>query len=303
MTGIPDSDPIIEILYGEKKILNSNYTKAQIDVEKIQAQKINELMKREIFDYQFFADLQNTPHYGPIERSYTCILNCILDRVDCFKKIKRMNYHLIVTGGLDLRSDSNGKDVFILLEWPLIKYIDLINTSIFCAKDFKEYYIDCKAIINTYREKFICNNDRDIFSSLYDKEVFTPVQYQIMQLFQQIQSIFIISHELGHILNPDDVGIGAEIAADLIALKSVEKYVYDNPKMNVWIVIAIMLLYSYLTLLDVEMAENYENKVICRENWLNRYDTILDQIQKLPLNADAQELISGYDNICALIDR
>lgn len=303
MTGIPDSDPIIEILYGEKKIFNSNYTKEQIDAERIQAQKINELMGREIFDYQFFAGLQNTPLYGPIERSYTCILNCILDRVDSFEKIRQMNYHLIVTGGLDLRSDSNGKDVFILLEWPLIKYIDLINTSIFCAKDFKEYYIDCKAIMNAYREKFICNHNRNIFSSIYDKDVFTPVQYQIMQLFQQIQSIFIISHELGHILNPNDVGIGAEIAADMIALKSVENYVYDNPKLNVWIVIAIMLLYSYLTLLDVEMADCYENKVIRRENWMNRYDTILDQLQNLPLNADEQELITGYDNICVLLDR
>lgn len=53
MTGIPDSDPIIDILYGEKKILNANYTKAQIEAEKIQAHKINELMDREIFDSRF----------------------------------------------------------------------------------------------------------------------------------------------------------------------------------------------------------------------------------------------------------
>lgn len=116
MTEIPDSDPIIEILYGEKKILNSKYTKIQIDAEKIQAKKINELMGREIFDYQFFKSLQSSPHYKPIEQAYTCILKCILERVDCFKDIKSMNYHLIVTGGLDLRSDSNGKEVFILLE-------------------------------------------------------------------------------------------------------------------------------------------------------------------------------------------
>lgn len=302
MTGIPDSDPIIDILYGEKKILNANYTKAQIEAEKIQAQKINELMDREIFDSRFFMDLQNSPHYGPIERSYTCILNSILDRVDCFRDIKQMNYHLIVTGGLNLRSDSNGKDVFILLEWSLIKYIDLINTSIFCAKDFGEYYIDCKAILSTYREKFICKNDHNIFSSIYDKEMFTTVQYQIMQLFQQIQSIFIISHELGHVLHPDYMGMGAEIAADLIALKSVEEYVYNKPQMTVWIMIAIMLLYSYLTLLDVEMAENYENKVNCRENWLNRYDAVLDQLQTISPKADEQELLIGYDNICALLD-
>lgn len=131
MTAIPRNDPIIEILYGEKKILNSKYTQDQIEEEKIRAQKINELMRREIFDYKFFESLQNSSHYKPIEKAYACILNNILERADCFKSIKSMNYHFIVTGGIDLRSDSNGKDVFILLEWPLIKYVDLINTSIF----------------------------------------------------------------------------------------------------------------------------------------------------------------------------
>ena len=52
MTAIPRNDPIIEILYGEKKILNSKYTQDQIEEEKIRAQKINELMRREIFDYK-----------------------------------------------------------------------------------------------------------------------------------------------------------------------------------------------------------------------------------------------------------
>ncbi|MDE6052834.1 MAG: hypothetical protein K2G55_03540 [Lachnospiraceae bacterium] len=302
MTEIPDSDPIIEILYGEKKILNSKYTKIQIDAEKVQAQKINELMGRKIFDYQFFKTLQNSPHYKPIEKAYTYILNCILERTDCFKDIKLMNYHLIVTGGLDLRSDSNGKDVFILLEWPLIKYIDLLNTSIFCARDFNEYYIDCKAIVNTYKQKFIEKNNCDIFSSIYDKEQFTPVQYQIMQLFQQIQSIFIISHELGHILNPNDIGIAAEITADLTALRAVKEYVYNNTKMTAWIIIAIMLLYSYLTLLDVGTAEDHEGKVKRRESWLERYDMVLDQLQELPVDVNEQELISGYDIICTIID-
>lgn len=302
MTQIPNSDPIIELLYGEKKILNSKYTKSQINAEKIQAQKINELMGRKIFDHQFFKALQSSPLYKPIEQAYTCILNCILERVGCFKDIKLMNYHLIVTGGLDLRSDSNGKDVFILLEWPLIKYIDLMNTSIFCAKNFEEYYIDCKSIISTYKDKFIYKNNCNIFSSLYDKEQFAPVQYQIMQLFQQIQSIFIISHELGHILNPNAMGIAAEIAADLTALKAVQEYVYSNPQMTVWIIIAIMLLYSYLTLLDVGMAENYENKVKCRESWFDRYDMILEQLQELPISTGEHELITEYDAICTRID-
>lgn len=303
MTEIPSSDPIIEILYGEKKILNSKYTQDQIEAEKVWAQKINELMRREIFDYKFFEGLQNLPHYKPIEHAYTCLLSSILERADCFKDIKSMNYHLIVTGGIDLRSDSNGKDVFILLEWPLIKYVDLINTSILCARNFDELYIDCRAILSAYKEKFINGNNCNIFSSIYDKEQFTSVQYQIIQLFQQIQSIFIISHELGHILNPNDIGIASEIAADLIALKAVKQYTYNNKKITVWVIIATMLLYSYLTLLDIGMEENYENKMKCRENWLDRYDMILDQLQEFSISTDEQKLITGYDTLCNLIDK
>lgn len=296
-------DPIIEILYGEKKIFNSKYNQDQIDAEKIQAQKINELMKREIFNYKFFENLQGAPHYKPIEKAYTCILNNILERVDCFNGIKSMNYHLIVTGGIDLRSDSNGKDVFILLEWPLIKYIDLINTSIFCAGNFDEFYIDCKAILCAYKEKFIGRNNYNIFSSIYDKEQFTSVQYQIIQLFQQIQSVFIISHELAHILNPNDMGISSEISSDLIALNAVRQYTYNDKKMIVWIIIAIMLLYSYLTLLDIGMKENYKDRVKCRENWLDRYDVMLDRLQEFSISIDEQNLIISHDILCKLIDK
>lgn len=303
MTEILRGDPIIEILYREKKILNSQYTKEQIDAEKDRAQKINELMSRNIFDDKFFEGLQNAPHYKPIEQAYTSILNNILERTDCFKDIKSMNYHVIVTGGIDWRSDSNGKDAFILLEWPLIKYVDLINTSILCARDFDEFYIDCKAILDAYKEKFIGKNNYNIFSSIYDEENFTSVQYQIIQLFQQIQSIFIISHELGHILNPNNIGMPSEITADLIALEAVKQYTYNNKKMTAWIISAIILLYSYLTLLDIGMEENYENKVKCRENWLDRYHVMLDHLQEFSIDSDEEELIAGHENVCKVIDK
>lgn len=303
MIEIPSSDPIIDILYKEKKILNNKYTQDQIDTEKVRAQKINELMGRKIFDYKFFEGLQNSQQYKPIEQAYTCILGGILERVNCFKDIKLMNCHLIVTGGIDLRSDSNGKDVFILLEWPLIKYIDLINTSILCATSFDEFYIDCKVILSAYKEKFVRRENFNIFSSIYDNEKFTPIQYQIIQLFQQIQSIFIISHELGHILNPYDIGIASEIAADLIALKAVKQYTYNDKKITVWVIIAIMLLFSYLTLLDIGIEENYENKMKRRENWLDRYDMILNQLQEFSISTDEQELVAGYDTLCKVIDK
>lgn len=86
MIEVPSCDSIIEILYGEKKILNSIYTKEQIDQEKTLAQKLNKLMRREIYNSSYFEAIQNLPHYKPIERAFTCILKCILDRAEYFKK-------------------------------------------------------------------------------------------------------------------------------------------------------------------------------------------------------------------------
>ena len=104
-------------------------------------------------------------------------------------------------------------------------------------------------------------------------------------------------------MNPNDIGIESEISADRIALKAVNAYTYNNSKMKVWIIIAIMLLYSYLTLLDVEMAVNYEEKKKCRENWMIRYDMILDQLQELSVDPNEQEIIGGYDTLCMLMDK
>lgn len=104
-------------------------------------------------------------------------------------------------------------------------------------------------------------------------------------------------------MNPNDTGISSEIEADLIALEAVKQYTYNNRKMTEWIIIAIILLYSYLTLLGIGLEENYENKVKCRESWLQRFNVILDKLQRFPINIDEQELITGYDNLCKLIDK
>lgn len=299
---IPESDPLIELLYGEKRILNSQYTYKQLELEKEHAQKINELMEREIFDSLFFEELQNASCYKPIEKAYSSILEEILERVTKFEKIKDLNYHLIVTGGVNLRNDSNDKDVFILLEWPLIKFVDLINTSVLCAKSFEEYYTDCKVILNTYKEKYIDEKDINLYVSLYDEGQLTPIQYQIIQLFQQIQSVFILAHELGHLLHLETDGVEGEIKADLEALKAVQEYTFHDKRLTVWIIISIMLLYSYLILLDISLVHDGKEMMKCREKWLDRYDAILEQLQMYTISFEERQLIDRYDDLCSLMD-
>lgn len=259
-------------------------------------------MERTIFDEGYIEKLQNDFHYRPIEQAYESILKGILERVSRFEAIKNINFHIIVTNGIYLRNDSDYKDTYIILEWPLIGFIDLINKSVLCAKDFDEYYVDCKAIVNAYIEKYIHGVDINLFTQLYEIENYNPIQYQIIQIFHQIQSIFLLGHELGHLLYPEYLGLEAEKKADLEALETVREYMQKDRRVTVWIIIAIMLLYAYLMLLDVGLAKEYKEKIQRRESWLDRYDMILDQFQTYTLSTEERKFVDSYDVLCSKID-
>ena len=63
-----------------------------------------------------------------------------------------------------------------------------------------------------------------------------------------------------------------------------------------------MLLFSYLMLLDVSMKDDKQNKISTRESWLDRYDSVMDQIDQLEVSEKDIILISGYDKICKILD-
>ena len=295
-------DKIIDFLYGQKKILNSSLTKEQVEFDKERACKINELLERKVFNQQDINEIENTSPYKYVEKAYKCILSEIIKRSSQCTALKERTFHIIVTGGIDLRIESTEQEGFILLEWPLIKYIDLLNTSILCANDFKELHMDCLAILQAYTDKFIQEKPIEIFSNLYNLDEINKEKYQIMQLFQQIQSIYILGHEIGHLLHKNATDLEAEILADTEALNIVFEYTRHNTKIKPWAIISIMLLFSYLELLNVNMASSTEKKILVRDNWLQRYDSVLDQIQSENLHSNTDDFISMYDQICNFLD-
>lgn len=295
-------DKIIDFLYGQKKILNSSLTKEQVEFDKERACKINELLERNVFNQQDINEIENTSPYKHVEKAYKCILSEIIKRSSQCTALKERTFHIIVTGGIDLRIESTEQEGFILLEWPLIKYIDLMNTSILCAYDFNELHIDCLAILQAFSDRFIQEKPIEIFSNLYNLDEINKEKYQIMQLFQQIQSIYVLGHEIGHLLHQSASGLEAEILADTEALNIVFEYTRQNTKIKPWAIVSIMLLFSYLELLNVNMASTKEKKILERDNWLQRYDSVLDQIQSEHLNSNTDDFISMYDQICNFLD-
>ena len=245
-----ETDKLFDILYSKKKILNQLRSVEELKKSEIRAGYINSLMNNRVFDEHFIKNLSSNTPYSEIEDCYLFILQMIIERVPLFKEIKNRNYHIIVTGGINFRNESVGNEVAIILEWPLIKFLDLLNCNVIKAESFEHYRENCLLVVSCYQRKYFHEEGVNLFSSIYDISTFTPVQYQFNMLLQQIQTVFILSHELGHLLYPKLTGLAAEIAADRVAVESVIKYCKDNHKLRPIIISGIMLLFSYLLSLE-----------------------------------------------------
>ncbi len=297
-----ETDKLFDILYSKKQILNHLRSTEEIKQAEIRAGYINSLMNNPVFDEHFLKKLSSNTPYSEIEDCYRFILQLIIERVPLFKEIKDRNYHIIVTGGINFRKESMDNEVAIILEWPIIKFLDLLNCNVIKSQSFEHYRENCVLVMSYYHRKYFHEENVNLFSSIYDISTFTPIQYQFNMLLQQIQTVFILSHELGHLLYPKLTGLAAEIAADRVAVESVIKYCKDNQKLKPIIISGIMLLFSYLTLLDVSIKDNKQKKISTRETWLDRYDSVMDQIEQIEVSEEDMILISGYDEICKILD-
>lgn len=295
-------EELFELLYSKKQILNQSRSIKNVQYSEERAKQINSLMDKQIFGQQFINSLNSRTPYAEIECCYQFIMQTIIDRISLFSELRDRSYHVIITGGIDLRNEVTGSDVIIVLEWPLIKYLDLLNSNALKSKSFEHYRENTKLVLQCYKQKYLDHMDINLFSFIFPTSTFTDVQYQLNMVLQQIQTVFILCHELGHLLNPNLTGLSAEIAADAVAFKSVMIYCRDNQRLIPFMVIGIMLLFSYLTILDVAIKNDKSSKSKTRDAWLDRYEAIMDFIEKIELSENDIALVSGYDEICTVID-
>lgn len=295
-------EELFELLYSKKQILNQSRNVKDVQYSEERAKQINSLIDKQIFGQQFINSFSSRTPYAEIESCYQFIMQTIIDRVPLFSELRDRNYHVIVTGGIDFRNETTGSDIIIVLEWPLIKYLDLLNSNALKSESFEHYKENAKLVLRCYKRKYHDAEDINLFSSIFPISTFTDVQYQLNMVLQQVQTVFILCHELGHLLNPNLTGLSAEIAADTVAFKSVMIYCHDNQQLSPFIVIGIMLLFSYLTLLDVAIKDDRLSKNRTRDAWLDRYEAIMDLVDNVELSENDIALVSGYDEICTVLD-
>ena len=297
-----NTSELFEMLYADKIILNRvrNITENRFARER--ADRINALLERRIFDQQFIDEIDTKTPYSEVEQCYLSIVKSIIERVPLYDAFKSKGLHVLVTGGIDFRSSIVDDAPIIILEWPIIKFIDFINTNVTLSDSFEHFQRNSKNVVNEFLRKYKYDEDVDLFTSQFSLSSHNHVQYQLIQLLQQIQTVFILSHELAHQLNPGITGQEAETCADEIAFESVLIYCSSHQQINLYIVIGIMLLFSYLTLLDVAMKENREMKIQARDSWLDRYDLIIEHMNCVKLTERDEQLIVGYDKICSYLD-
>lgn len=294
---------LIELLYSDKMILNQKRSINDVEDFLVRAQQINDLMERSIFDNHFMDSLElNTP-YSEIEKCYLFILESILKRVSSVSSLHSKKFHVIVADGIGIESTNINDDAIIILAWPIIKFIDLLNTNALNSKDFDSYYHDCLLVLHVYQLKFKEKKDVHLYESLYDISTVDATAFQITMYIRQIQTIFILGHEIGHLINPNLSGLEGEKAADAMGYKILFDYCQNNRVIAQFLCIGIMLLFSYYTLLDISMKSTKQEMIATRDNWLNRYDDILSKMEQIDLNERQIELISGYDKICSVLDR
>ena len=281
---------LIEILYSEKVILDGKRTEQDVAFSVERATRINSLMERKIFNEEFIRELHQRTPYSEIESCYTFIVKNIMSRANRFEAIKGKN-------------DTVNDEVFIVLGWPLIKFIDLLNTNALCSSSYDEHFNDSSAVLAAYLNKFRYNQSVNLFSSLYPLSAFKKEQYQLLMMLQQIQTVFILSHELGHLLHPDITGLYGEILSDSDGIQAVYDYTFGNQKLNFYIVIAIMMLFSYLSLADVTTKATYEEKTTAWDNWMDRYDSVYKFLSALELSDKQMALVAGYEKLCGNLDR
>ncbi len=111
-------------------------------------------------------------------------------------------------------------------------------------------------------------------------------------------------HELGHILLRLNDEANTEENADSIAFHSVVIYCRRNKNLMPYVCITVMLLFSYLTLLEAGKKKDHEKALSVVLGWRDRYDRLFNYMEQYydEMTEDEQQLVEGYDKVCNLIE-
>ncbi len=262
---------------------------------------INKLSGRTVFDAEAMKRLTETPTSLQIEEYYKFMLGDLVKRNEIYHVLQdKYSLHVLVSDFLEISTSVLGKDAVIIMEWPYIKYMDMLNKEICYAKptDFEE---NIELLLQSFADKYIHKTKAD--RTFHLRRGDDPLLFQMRSYMRNIQELFMQGHELGHLLLRD--GNNTEQEADRIAFHAVLGYCKQELKIMPFILSSIMLLFTYMTWLDSMRKILDEGQEETIKQWKGRYDSLFDIMIPYYESMDEKDkdFVNGYDRLCDEIDR
>lgn len=89
------------------------------------------------------------------------------------------------------------KDAVIIVEWPFIKYIDLLNKEIVYSNP-EEFVKNVEMRFRKFAQKYVDGQKVEKQFQLHIQ--YDPVVFKMCSYMRNIQELFILGHELGHLI-------------------------------------------------------------------------------------------------------
>ena len=292
-------DDIERLFYNDFKVFRRPRTPEENEMTQSTARWINRMSGMPVFDEDAISSLAKMTDNEQLERYFFFLLDQLFLRDDEFAKLKdKYSFHIIVSDFREICTNIIEKDAVIVLEWQYIKYMDMLNSNILYAKSPDEFCKNIEEMFHSFSQKYWDRREAD--KNLRYQANDDPVFFKLGTYIQNIQEIFMLGHELGHILLEDSGRENTEQGADLMGLQAVINYCRHNEKIICWVIISIELLFTYMTWLDAFRESDASDRKKVIDGWMERYDALFLQLEPYyhRMNENDQELVGYYDTIC-----
>lgn len=291
-----------QFYYKSFKIFNTVRTPDEIGMTFHTAEWINRLAGRQVFDKEFFENISTSSDNEQLVEYYNFMLEELLKRDGKLRKLKeKFSFHIIVSDFLEISTNVLQDDAVIVIEWPFIKYIDLLNKETMYS-EMNEFVRNVKMIFQHFATKYRDGEKTDRLLHLHIHN--DPIVFQMCSYMRNIQELFMIGHELGHLMLRESKK-NTEEAADKIAFEGVFNYCKRNKIMMPLVMKSIMLLFVYMTWLEVARTSDDDLKKEVIDRWMDRYDCLFEEMEPYYTEMDnnGKEEIDNCDMICNLIQK
>ena len=283
------------------KIFDTCRTPDEVDMTIQTAEWINRMSGKKVFDQSFIQNLPVSSANDQLVDYYTFMLEELMMRNEKFQVLQEnFRIHVVVSDLLEISSNVIQKDAVIIVEWPFIKYIDLLNKETVYSKP-EEFSPTVEMLFHKFAHKYSESKNAEKQFQLHVE--YDPVAFRMCSYMRNIQELFILGHEMGHLILRGSRE-NTEQAADEIAFEGILNYCRKNQILMPFILRSIMLLFTYMPWLDAGRMQRREMREKVVERWRDRYDYLFEKLKPYYAEMDdrGKEEVDNCDFICSLIE-